>query len=111
VKADCVFCKIVEGAIPSPRVREDAEFICIRDIHPQAKTHLLVIPKTHVDTLEGADAALSGKLLSFATEVARETGLLPAGFRTIINTGVGGGQTVFHLHAHLLGGEQLGERL
>lgn len=110
---DCIFCKIIQGEIPSPRVYEDADFICIRDIRPQAKTHLLVIPKAHLPTLEqGADdPELMGKFLATTTKIAREQGLLPAGFRSVINTGVAGGQTVFHLHLHILGGETLSESL
>ena len=112
----CIFCKIVDGSIPSPRVLEDESFICIRDLHPQAKIHLLVIPKKHVAGLDAAyahegGAALVGALFEFGTQVAHQQRLLPQGFRSIINTGVGGGQTVFHLHLHLLGGGELGERL
>ena len=111
----CIFCKIILGQIPSPRVYEDSQFICIRDIHPQAKTHLLVIPKQHLASLEevypenGAHhAQLVGSLFEVATRVARQEGLLPGGFRSVMNTGLQGGQTVFHLHLHLLGGEPLG---
>jgi len=110
----CIFCKIIRGEIPSPRVAESDEFICIRDIQPQAKHHLLVIPKQHLESLaeafpaEGASqAALMGRMLEFGTRVAREQGLLPQGFRSVVNTGANGGQTVFHLHLHLLGGEPL----
>lgn len=111
----CIFCKIILGQIPSPRVYEDSQFICIRDIQPQAKTHLLVIPKQHIASLEevypqaGADQTqLMSSLFEIATRVARQEGLLPGGFRSVINTGLQGGQTVFHLHLHLLGGEVLG---
>ena len=116
MSADCIFCKIIAGVIPSPRVYEDEGFICIRDIQPQAKVHLLVIPKEHFDSMEevykvAIDAngnkkseILLGKMMGIAVLVARETGLLPAGFRSVINTGVGGGQSVFHLHLHVLGG-------
>ena len=111
---DCIFCKIVRGSIPAAKLYEDAEFICIRDIQPQAKTHLLVIPKDHVPTLadafptEGpAKTKMMGRLFEVATQIAREQGLLPAGFRSIINTNHAAGQTVFHIHLHLLGGEPL----
>lgn len=114
---DCIFCKIVDGTIPSPRVLEDDQFICIRDLHPQAATHLLVIPKEHVASLAAAFPAagaqrpeLVGSLFEFAARVARKNGLLPEGFRAVINTGARGGQSVFHLHAHLLGGDDLGNR-
>jgi histidine triad (HIT) family protein len=113
--AACVFCKIARGEIPAPRLAENDEFLCIRDIHPQAREHLLVLPKEHIESLaemfphasEGRPK-LMGRMLDFATQVAWERGLLPAGFRTVINTGKQGGQTVFHLHVHLLGGEPLG---
>jgi histidine triad (HIT) family protein len=107
--SDCVFCMIIAGKIPSPRVYEDDEFICIRDIQPKAKTHLLVVPKQHVASLAETDEALAGKLLTVGTKIAREQKLLPGGFRAVINTGRDGGQTVFHLHLHLLGGESLPE--
>jgi histidine triad (HIT) family protein len=117
-KSDCLFCKIIAGSIPSPRVYEDDKFICIRDIRPQAKVHLLVIPKEHVaslDTTYPLDGAshgdLVGELFETGVKIAREQKLLPAGFRSVINTNEGGGQTVFHLHLHLLGGEVLGEEL
>ena len=116
--AQCIFCKIVEGAIPSPRVYEDDQFICIRDIHPQAKIHLLVLPKEHIASLETAYPAtgagkgeIVNRLFETAVKIAREQKLLPSGFRSVINTNEDGGQTVFHLHLHLLGGEIMGERL
>ena len=112
----CLFCKIIKNEIPSPRVYEDSKFICIRDIRPQAKTHLLVIPKDHIESLDAAfpenstgKTELVGELLKIGTTVARKEGLLPAGFRSVINTGAGGGQTVFHIHLHLLGGGALSE--
>ena len=115
---DCLFCKIVSGSIPSNRLYEDSEFICIRDIRPQSKIHLLVLPKEHVVSLDNAfpaegpsKAALVGRLMEVGTKIARQNGLLPAGFRAVINTGLDGGQTVFHLHLHLLGGGLLGEGL
>jgi histidine triad (HIT) family protein len=112
----CIFCKIVEGKISSPRVYEDEKAIVIRDLHPQAKTHFLVIPKVHVESLaalfENSDEGKSviGDLFAIADTVAKTEGLLPDGFRSVINTGVNGGQSVFHLHLHLLGGEKLPER-
>lgn len=118
-EADCIFCKIIRGQIPSSRIDENDEFICIRDVQPQAKTHLLVIPKQHVVSLKevfsdanpgSQDQEMISRLFSFANRVARKTGLLPSGYRSVINTGVGGGQSVFHLHLHLLGGEGLGGR-
>lgn len=110
----CLFCKIIAGEIKSERVFENGDFICIRDLHPQAKTHLLVIPKVHVASLDEAFPEVGpgqtewvGQALAVATQVARLTGLLPGGFRTVINTGADGGQTVFHLHVHVLGGVKL----
>jgi histidine triad (HIT) family protein len=117
-KDDCIFCKIIGGSIPSPRVYEDDQFICIRDIRPQAKVHLLVVPKEHIASLDAAFPAkgpkhgeLVSQLFEVGVKIAREQKLLPSGFRSVINTNEGGGQTVFHLHLHLLGGETLGESL
>jgi histidine triad (HIT) family protein len=116
--ADCIFCKIIRGDISSPRIYEDENFICIRDICPQAEVHLLVIPREHVRSLEeavpvdgGAHSEMLEDLLAVSTRIARSQGLLPGGFRAVINTGVDGGQTVFHLHLHVLGGRALGESL
>ncbi len=111
---DCVFCKIISGKIPASRLYEDEKFICIRDARPQAKTHLLVIPKEPIASLEEAfpeqgegQSELVGKLFEVGTRIARQQGLLPGGFRSVLNTGLSGGQTVFHLHLHILGGESL----
>jgi histidine triad (HIT) family protein len=111
-KGGCLFCKMIQGVIPVTRIYEDDLCICIRDIHPQAETHLLVIPKVHVASLDlafpekgVAMTSLIGGLFERALSIARQQGLLPAGFRTIINTNEAGGQTVFHLHLHILGGE------
>jgi histidine triad (HIT) family protein len=108
--SDCIFCEIIDGSIPSPRVYEDDQFICIRDIQPQAKTHLLIVTKEHILSLEELLPAagksrveLVGKMFEAAAKIARQQGLT-AGYRTVINTGKEGGQTVFHLHMHLLGG-------
>ncbi len=114
---DCLFCKIIEGVIPASLVFQDEFFICIRDVYPQAKIHLLLIPKMHISSLDTAfpdggesQYILVGKLFEAAAKVARLQGLLPGGFRSIINTEKNGGQTVFHLHLHLLGGELLGDQ-
>ncbi len=110
---DCIFCKIVDGKIPSPRVFENDSVIAIRDIQPQAKTHILILPKKHVRSLEElyhseADAAkIVASLFSAANQIAIQEKLLPGGYRSVINTGEKGGQTVHHLHLHLLGGENL----
>ena len=112
--ANCIFCKIISGSIQSPRVAEDDDFICIRDIQPQAPQHFLVIPKEHiVDLVEAfpeageSRAILIGKMFEFGAGVARKQGLVPAGFRSVINTGKQAGQTVFHVHLHLMGGAPL----
>ena len=116
MSTDCIFCKIVTGAIPSPKLYEDDRFICIRDIRHQAKTHLLILPKEHIASLDAAfpcegraQTEMVGQLFEMATRIARQQGLLPGGFRSVINTGRDGGQTVFHLHLHILGGAILNE--
>jgi histidine triad (HIT) family protein len=108
--ADCLFCRILDGAIPAKIVAETPNAIAFRDISPQAPTHILVIPRRHLASLADAgpeDAALLGELQLLAQRVAREE-QLGQGYRTVINTGAHGGQTVFHLHLHLLGGRHLG---
>jgi histidine triad (HIT) family protein len=106
---DCLFCKIVDGSIPSTRVYEDEECIAFADIHPQAAVHVLVAPRKHIASLGEAveeDRALLGHLLWVVAEIARRKGL-GNGYRTVINTGDDGGQTVAHLHVHLLGGRAM----
>ncbi len=103
----CLFCRIVRGEIPAKIVREDEHTVAFRDIDPKAPTHILVIPKEHVASLdEATDPALVGRLSLAAAEIARSEGLTD-GYRTVVNTGSGAGQTVFHLHLHLLGGRKL----
>ncbi len=107
---DCIFCKIVVGEIPAAKIFEDERAVAFRDINPQAPTHALVIPRAHVASLNeagGSDEALLGHLLVVAARVAREAGRAGSGFRTVINTGADAGQTVFHVHAHVLGGRRL----
>ena len=110
----CIFCKIIRGEIPSRRVYEDEHLLAFHDIHPAAPVHLLVIPKRHIATLydcEDGDRETLGRLVTVLGRLAREQGLAD-GFRTIINTGRVGGQEVYHLHAHILGGpERLGRML
>jgi len=106
---DCIFCKIVAGSIPSRKVREDEHLLAFHDIDPKAPTHILVIPKKHITSLAhatAADAEVLGRLLLAASEIAREQGL-GKGYRIVISTGAEGGQTVDHLHLHLLGGRQM----
>lgn len=107
---DCVFCKIVARQLASTVVYEDEEFLAFRDINPMAPTHVLLIPKKHVSSLldvSEEDTPLLGRMLNLATRLARELGLANEGFRVVINTGRYGGQTVDHLHLHLLGGRSL----
>ncbi|MHB1233166.1 MAG: histidine triad nucleotide-binding protein [Burkholderiales bacterium] len=107
---DCLFCKIVRGELPSKKAYEDEDVLVFHDIRPIAPVHLLLIPKAHVESLSSCTAehqAMLGKLLLLAPKLALEHGL-DQGFRTMINTGPGGGQEVFHLHLHVFGG---GERI
>src|SRR5438270_3137314 len=104
----CLFCKIIDKEIPSKPVVETEEYIAIRDINPQAPTHVLIIPHTHVrNVAEVSDTGLTGRLLAGAKELAESEGL-KNGFRLVVNTGDDGGQTVDHLHIHLLGGRRMG---
>lgn len=107
---NCIFCKIASGEIPSKKLHEDSKCFVIRDISPLAKEHVLVIPKTHcANLIEAPKAGVDlGHLLEVAGKMAGALGVDGSGFRTVINTGTDGGQTVFHLHVHVLGGEQLG---
>lgn len=106
---DCLFCAIAEGDIPADIVRADDRVIAFRDINPQAPVHILVIPRAHyanAGDLAAADTGLLGELVAFATGVAEEEGL-ERGYRLVVNTGEDGGQTVDHVHIHLLGGRHL----
>jgi histidine triad (HIT) family protein len=114
VTNDCLFCRIVAGEIPAKVVHETEHTLAFRDIGPKAPTHVLVIPRAHhvdVAALAQADPALAGELLAAAAAVADTEGLLLDGFRIIFNTGAHGGQEVFHVHAHVLGGAPLGPML
>ena len=112
--SDCVFCKIIKGEIPSQPVYEDEHVLAFRDIAPQAPVHILIVPKEHaVESVSGLNAKnshLAAKCLEAAAKIAKAEGLSD-GFRVISNSGPGAGQTVFHLHFHLLAGKPLGERL
>ncbi len=104
---DCLFCKIADKKLPVGIVYEDAFAIAIEDLHPQAPVHILIIPKKHISgplDLEGEDEAYVGHLFSLSPKLAREKGIEESGFRTVVNSGKWGGQTVPHLHIHLLGG-------
>ncbi|ADV81163.1 histidine triad nucleotide-binding protein [Terriglobus saanensis] len=109
MEPDCIFCRIVAGEIPATKVYEDDLCLAFRDLHPVAPTHVLLIPKGHVSSQAHAletHEALLGHLVFIAAKVAGEEGLTN-GFRTVINTGDEGGQTVHHLHLHVLGGRQM----
>lgn len=104
--SDCIFCKIVAGEIPCNKVYEDDDVLAFHDIHPVAPVHFMIIPKVHVASLAdcgSAHQAVLGKILLLAPKLAKEQGL-DDGFRTVINTGKGGGQEVYHLHVHIIGG-------
>jgi histidine triad (HIT) family protein len=102
-----LFSKIISREIPATIVYENEHVLAFKDIHPQAPVHILVIPKTPVRDVLEADATLLGHVMAGATQVARQEGLESSGFRIVINTGEGAGQSVFHLHAHVLGGRDL----
>ena len=107
---DCLFCKISDGRIPSDKVYESDTFFGINDINPQAPKHILIIPRLHQATLldvEEKDHAVMGSVVSVANELAKERGLDESGFRLVVNCGAGAGQSVFHIHFHLLGGRAL----
>jgi histidine triad (HIT) family protein len=104
---DCIFCKIAAGEIPATRVFEDEVCVAFNDLSPQAPTHILIIPRDHVDSLDkagGEHKDTLGHLLLSAAAIARQQGFAENGYRVVINTNSDGGQTVFHLHVHLLAG-------
>lgn len=104
---DCLFCRIVAGDVSADILHQDERCVAFRDINPQAPVHALVIPREHMDSLDDAarkDEALLGHLLRVAARVANDQELSESGYRTVINTGAGVGQSVFHLHVHVLGG-------
>jgi histidine triad (HIT) family protein len=111
---DCIFCKIVAGSIPSDIVYADEHFIAIRDIHPQAPVHDVVITRKHVPSvndLAQSDEALAGRMLLFAKQVAEKEGVAASGYRLSINCGPDGTQLIPHIHMHVLGGRQLSGEL
>jgi histidine triad (HIT) family protein len=106
----CLFCRMIAGEISTDFVQQSDRSVVIRDINPQAPTHLLVIPKEHLESLDEAsqsDEGLLGHLLRVGARVANDEGLADSGYRTVINTGAGAGQSVFHLHMHVLGGRAM----
>lgn len=108
---DCLFCKIIAGEIPADIVYESEAAIAFRDINPQAPTHVLIIPRKHIATMndiEEEDQVLVGSLYSAAREIAREEGYAESGYRAVMNCNEDAGQTVFHIHLHLLAGRPMG---
>ena len=112
--SDCLFCSIARGEIPCDKVYEDERFLAFRDIHPQAQAHILIIPKEHISGLNGLDAApdtlLAGILRAIKT-VADSEGIMASGYRLVSNCGTDACQSVPHLHFHILGGQQLSDRM
>ena len=106
--SDCIFCKIAAGEIPSNKVYEDDKMVAFKDLEPAAPVHVLLVPKAHADNVMAADPALVGYMLGKAGEIAEKLGVKDSGFRLIVNTGKDGGQTVQHLHIHLVGGKAMG---
>lgn len=107
----CVFCRIAAGEAPAQILRSTPEVVAFRDLHPQAPTHVLIIPRKHVSSvaaLADEDAHLGAILLTTARDLARELGIEGSGYRLVVNHGPHGGQSVFHLHLHLLGGRPMG---
>ncbi|MHB8777755.1 MAG: histidine triad nucleotide-binding protein [Anaerolineales bacterium] len=104
---DCIFCKIIKGEIPSTHVYRDEQVTAIRDINPAAPTHILILPNRHIDSvnmLTNEDEQLIGHLFTTAKQLATLEGIADGGYRLIMNTGADAGQTIFHVHLHLLGG-------
>ncbi|MBN1662007.1 MAG: histidine triad nucleotide-binding protein [Deltaproteobacteria bacterium] len=111
---DCIFCKIVSGAIPSTKVYEDDRVLAFDDIHPLAPVHVVVIPKKHISTLLDCTEDRMDDLaavISAVIEVAKKKGIDRKGFRTVLNCNAEGGQVIFHLHAHVLGGKKLADEM
>lgn len=108
--SDCIFCKIVAGEIPAEKLHEDDQVVAFRDLSPQAPQHILVIPKRHIATLndlQAEDESLVGHLYTVAGKVAQELGFAEDGYRCVMNCNEAGGQTVYHIHLHLLGGRAM----
>jgi histidine triad (HIT) family protein len=108
---DCLFCKIAAGKVPATVLHEDEHLLSFRDIRPEAPTHVLVIPRKHLasaSALEAGDAELAGRLMIEAARIAAEENLAPTGYRLVVNCGEWAGQTVDHLHLHVLGGRRFG---
>ena len=107
----CLFCRIVNGEIPAKKVYEDGDVVAFNDINPQAPTHVLIIPRRHIPSLDDvtdAEATLVGTVIARAALIARDLHLTSDGYRVVVNTGEAAGQTVFHIHFHILGGRNFG---
>lgn len=107
--SECLFCRIVAGEIPADLVTEGDDWVAFRDVNPQAPTHVLIVPRRHIatlDDLEPSDAPLMGSLVAAAAGIARDEGVVEGGYRLAANCGAGAGQSVFHLHLHLLAGRR-----
>ncbi|HEX8179369.1 MAG TPA: histidine triad nucleotide-binding protein [Pyrinomonadaceae bacterium] len=107
---DCIFCRVVAGDVRADIVFQDDRCLAFRDINPQAPVHVLIIPREHIESLDDAgrgDEAVLGHILRIAARIANDQGLAESGFRTVINTGAGVGQSVMHLHLHVLGGRTM----
>ncbi|MFO7653140.1 MAG: histidine triad nucleotide-binding protein [Candidatus Krumholzibacteriia bacterium] len=108
---DCLFCKIAAGEIPADQVAADDHLLAFRDIDPQAPVHVLIIPRRHIPSvaaLQDTDGEIMGRLMTAARDIAHREGVAERGFRVVINSGSAGGQSVDHLHVHLLGGRRMG---
>ena len=111
---ECIFCRIVSGEVPGDIVYQDEELLAFRDIHPQAPTHILIIPKSHIASmtdLTEEHQAIIGRLILLAKELAEKEGISASGYRLSVSTGTDGGQLVPHIHFHLLGGRKLDDQL
>jgi histidine triad (HIT) family protein len=108
VAENCLFCRIVKKEIPAKIVAETDDCVAFRDINPQAPVHILVVPRKHIPTVKDVkDPTIAGKLTQFAADLARREGIADSGYRLVVNTNADAGQTVFHLHMHLLGGRHM----
>ena len=109
--SDCIFCRIVAGAIPAKEVARSGEMVAFHDVNPQAPVHVLIVPTRHLINAAAADSEegerVLGQALRFAVQVARQLGLTESGYRLVLNNGTNGGQSVDHLHVHLLGGRRM----
>jgi len=109
VSDDCLFCRLIRGEIPAKIVAQTPECVAFRDIDPQAPTHVVIVPRAHIPTLADVkDPLLVGQMAKLATDVAKSEGVADSGYRVVVNTNANGGQTVYHLHMHMLGGRRMG---